>query len=225
MIDLHTHTVFSDGELIPSELVRRAESFGYRAIAITDHVDFSNYRFVLERLYGTVEILNENTGVEVIPGVEITHVPPPKISDLINLCRESGAAIVIVHGETVVEPVAPGTNRAAIEGGADILAHPGLITPEEVELARENGTYLEITARKGHNITNGHVAKLATQIGAPLVINTDAHSPSDLITRSFAIKVGIGAGLTLKQVEECFGNSEKLVKTAKERLEQFLTKG
>ncbi len=225
MIDLHTHTIFSDGELIPSELVRRAESLGYRAIAITDHVDFSNYRFVLERLYNTVELLNESTGVEVIPGVEITHVPPSKIPELINLCRENGAALVVVHGETVVEPVAPGTNKVAIEGRADILAHPGLITPEEVELAKENGVCLEVTARKGHNITNGHVVKLAMQIEAPLVINTDAHSPSDLITRSFAIKVGVGAGLELTQVEECFGNSEELVRRAKARMEKFLTKG
>ena len=215
MIDLHTHTIFSDGELIPSELVRRAESIGYRALAITDHVDYSNYRFVLERLYGTVDILNENTSLTVIPGVEITHVPPVKIPELIQKCREAGAKIVVVHGETVVEPVAPGTNRAAIEGKADILAHPGLITKEEVELAVENDIYLEITARKGHNITNGHVVKLAKEIGARLVINTDAHSPGDLIPRSFAIKVGVGAGLTIGEVEECFINSEKLVERFK----------
>ncbi len=215
MIDLHTHTIFSDGELIPSELVRRAESIGYRALAITDHVDYSNYRFVLERLYETVDILNENTSLTVIPGVEITHVPPVKIPELIQKCREAGAKIVVVHGETVVEPVAPGTNRAAIEGKADILAHPGLITKEEVELAVENDIYLEITARKGHNITNGHVVKLAKEIGARLVINTDAHSPGDLIPRSFAIKVGVGAGLTIGEVEECFINSEKLVERFK----------
>ncbi|RUM41099.1 MAG: PHP domain-containing protein, partial [Desulfurobacterium sp.] len=200
MIDLHTHTIFSDGELIPGELVRRAESIGYRALAITDHVDYSNYRFVLERLYETVDILNENTSLTVIPGVEITHVPPVKIPELIQKCREAGAKIVVVHGETVVEPVAPWTNRAAIEGKADILAHPGLITKEEVELAVENDIYLEITARKGHNITNGYVVKLAKEIGARLVINTDAHSPGDLIPRSFAIKVGVGAGLTIGEV-------------------------
>jgi uncharacterized phage-associated protein len=32
MIDLHTHTLFSDGELLPSELVRRAEMTGYEAL-------------------------------------------------------------------------------------------------------------------------------------------------------------------------------------------------
>jgi putative hydrolase len=212
MIDLHTHTIFSDGELIPSELVRRAESMGYRALAITDHVDYSNYSFVLERLYETLEVLNENTSLVVIPGVEITHVPPVKIPELIGKCREAGAKVVVVHGETVVEPVSPGTNRAAIEGRADILAHPGLITKDEVELAKENGVYLEITTRRGHSITNGYVAKLASEIGAPLVINTDSHSPSDLVPRSFAITVGIGAGLSIQQVEECFSNSETLVR-------------
>ncbi len=212
MIDLHTHTFFSDGALIPSELVRRAEALGYRAIAITDHVDYSNYSFVLERLYSTLEVLNENTSVIVIPGVEITHVPPLKIPELIQRCREEGAKLVVVHGETIVEPVSSGTNEAAIEGKADILAHPGLISEREVNLARENGVFLEITTRRGHSITNGHVAKVALKIGAKLVINTDAHSPGDLVSRSFALKVGLGAGLSVKEVEECFLNSEGLVK-------------
>ena len=220
MIDLHTHTLFSDGELLPSELVRRAEAIGYRAIALTDHVDYSNYKFVLERLWETVEILNENTSLVVIPGVEITHVPPLKIPELVEKCREEGALIVVVHGETIVEPVLPGTNRAAIEGRADILAHPGLITKEEAELAKERGVFLEITTRKGHSITNGHVAKLATEVGAPMVINTDSHSPGDLVTRSFALKVGVGAGLTVAQVEECFANSERIVKRLTEKLKR-----
>ncbi len=218
MIDLHTHTVFSDGVLIPSELVRRAENAGYRAIAITDHVDFSNYEQVLENLWKTVEVLNEETSLVVIPGVEITHVPPKKIPELILKCKEMGAAIVVVHGETVVEPVAPGTNRAAIEGGADILAHPGLIAKEDVKLAVENGVYLEITARKGHNTTNGYVVKVGRELGAKFVINTDAHTPGDLITREFAVVVGRGAGLTMEEVEECFVNSECLVRLAKERM-------
>jgi histidinol phosphatase-like PHP family hydrolase len=41
MIDLHTHTLFSDGELVPAELARRADRLGYRWLAITDHVDSS----------------------------------------------------------------------------------------------------------------------------------------------------------------------------------------
>ncbi len=214
MIDLHAHTIFSDGELVPSEIVRRAENIGYRAIALTDHVDYSNYEFVIESVLKVVDILTSETSLTVIPGVEITHVPPSKIPDLIQKCREAGARIVVVHGETIVEPVAPGTNMAAILGKADILAHPGFITEEEAKLAANSGVYLEITTRKGHSLTNGHVALMARKTGASVVINTDSHSPSDLVTKSFAMKVGLGAGLSMKEVEEAFQNSERLLRKA-----------
>ena len=48
--DLHTHTVYSDGELIPAELVRRAMVLGHDVIAITDHVDMTNVEFVVTNL-------------------------------------------------------------------------------------------------------------------------------------------------------------------------------
>ena len=47
MIDLHTHTVYSDGGLIPAELARRARVAGYRGLAFTDHVDDSNLQLIL----------------------------------------------------------------------------------------------------------------------------------------------------------------------------------
>ncbi|MFH1091561.1 MAG: histidinol phosphate phosphatase domain-containing protein, partial [Pseudomonadota bacterium] len=136
------------------------------------------------------------TRIKVIAGAELTHVPPPLISDLTRKARELGAAYVVVHGETLAEPVAPGTNRAAIDAGVDILAHPGLITAEEVKSARDRGVRLEITTRKGHSLTNGHVARLGREIGAGLVLNTDTHAPGDLVTFDFARKVVLGAGLT-----------------------------
>jgi len=160
MIDLHTHTVFSDGELIPAELVRRAETLGYRAIGITDHVDFSNIEHVISSVSRTKE-LEDVLEIRILPGVELTHVPPEKMARLVEMARRLGAEIIVVHGETPVEPVRPGTNRAALDIGVDILAHPGFITPEDVDLARDNSVCLEITARSGHNITNGHVARLA----------------------------------------------------------------
>ncbi len=212
MIDLHTHTIFSDGELIPSELVRRAESIGYKAIGITDHADFSNFQFIIENLLKTADILTKNTNTIVIPGVEITHVPPNKIPYLIEKCREEGARIVVVHGETVVEPVAKGTNLAAIEGRADILAHPGLIKPETLKKAAKSKVFIEITARKGHNITNGHVVKEGRKAGVKFVINTDAHSPGDLMSAEFAKTVGIGAGLTENEIAQAFKNSLEIVR-------------
>jgi histidinol phosphatase-like PHP family hydrolase len=214
---LHTHTLFSDGELLPFELVRRAAVAGYRALAITDHVDSSNIDFVVPRIVRAVDEIRAYSALDVIAGAEITHVPPELIPFLVERARELGAAVVVVHGETISEPVEPGTNRAGIEAGADILSHPGLISEEDVVLAGERRVVLEITARKGHSITNGHVARLAVMHGARLTINTDAHAPSDLLTRDMARKVLLGAGLTLEQADEAYAVAESIVEDSLRR--------
>ena len=189
MVDLHTHTVLSDGELLPFELVRRALAKGYRAMAITDHVDASNIDHVVPRLSKALSKLKGVMPIDVVAVAEITHAPPELIKDLVKEARALGARIVIVHGETLVEPVAEGTNKAAIEAGADIIAHPGLITTEDILLAKEKGVVLEITARKGHSLSNGYIAKEAVKFCVPVVLNTDSHSPSDLITKEMAVKI------------------------------------
>ena len=195
MIDLHTHTLLSDGALVASELVRRAQVAGYEVIALTDHVDASNLEHVVTHTVKVADELRGRVPLTVVPGVEITHVPPSQIRGMIREARRLGARIVVVHGETIAEPVAAGTNRAAIKGGVDILAHPGLISPADARLAAANGVALEITSRRGHSLTNGHVANLARSWGAPMVLNSDAHAPADLLSEAFAKGVAQGAGL------------------------------
>jgi len=214
MIDLHTHTIFSDGELIPAELVRRAVAAGYKAIALTDHIDQSNIDLVIPRIAKAVKALREMVPIAIMVGAELTHVPPRQIADLAKEARTLGAQIVVVHGETLVEPVLEGTNRAAIEAGIDILAHPGLISDEEIVSARERGVTLEISARKGHSLANGHVAQRAMAFGAPLTINTDAHAPSDLISVAFATRVLYGAGLDGAAISAAFQRAQYLVEKA-----------
>jgi histidinol phosphatase-like PHP family hydrolase len=211
MIDLHTHSFFSDGELVPSELIRRAIAIGYKAIAITDHVDSSNIDLVVPRVVKAIEKIKNYISIDAIPGAEITHVPPQMIPDLVKEARQLGAKIVVVHGETIVEPVAPGTNRAAIEADADILAHPGLISEQDLLFAKEKGVTLEITARKGHSLSNGYVAREAIRFGVPLCINTDAHSPSDLITQDFARKILLASGIEQNRIESIFVHSKTLI--------------
>jgi histidinol phosphatase-like PHP family hydrolase len=201
MIDLHTHTTFSDGELIPSELVRRAEVKGYTAIGLTDHADCTNIEHILSCI-SKAKYLEDVWDIRVLPGVELTHVPPQKIGPLAELARRLGAEVVVVHGETPVEPVMPGTNRAAILAGVDILAHPGFITLEEAELARERDVCLEITSRCGHNITNGHVVQMAKAAKARIVVDTDTHAPRDLIDSNRAVQIAMGAGLSQDEAHE-----------------------
>ncbi|WP_035589616.1 histidinol phosphate phosphatase domain-containing protein [Hippea jasoniae] len=211
MIDLHTHTLFSDGELIPSELARRAKEIGYSAIAFTDHADFSNMEFIIKNLLKVVGGLEKYFGLYVFAGVEITHVPPELVADAVKKAYSLGAEIVVVHGESPVEPVKKGTNKAAIEADCDVLAHPGLIEEEDAKLAAKNGVYLEISARSGHSFTNGHVYKMAKKHAAKCVLNTDTHSPHNLIDDQFAKVVLMGAGMDENEVKKTLFNAEELL--------------
>ena len=213
MIDFHTHSLLSDGDLMPSELVQRATEAGYLAIGITDHVDSGTLESTLAQITVSCIDIRPHSAIVPIPGVEITHVPPGMIADLATEARKLGAELVIVHGETVVEPVPPGTNRAALESGIDILAHPGLITAEEIKLAKKRRIFLEICSRRGHSLANGHLVQLAKALKALdlLVISSDAHSPEDLFTVERQQAVGLGAGLTPRELEGVLENASRLL--------------
>ena len=214
MIDLHTHTLFSDGQLIPSESAQRAYAAGYKTIAITDHTDCSNIDFIIPRIIRVCAAITSKGKIQVLPGVELTHVDPSDIAPLAAEARKLGARIVVVHGETLTEPVPPGTNLAAIHAGVDILAHPGLITDEEVRLAAQKGVFLEITTRRGHSLTNGHVVQTARKYSAQLVLNNDAHAPGDYVGRNMTMRIAQGAGLSENEISSLFENSRKLVQRA-----------
>lgn len=193
---------FSDGELVPAEHLRRVEVLGYEAIAITDHADSSNIDFIVPRILKAAEDMNKFAETRLLAGIELTHVPPQLMAELTQYARELGAKVVVAHGETVVEPVRPGTNRAALEAGVDVLAHPGFITLEDAQLAAQKGIFLELSGRKGHSLTNGHVAKMAAESGAKLAVNADAHGPGDFLTTEMARIVGLGAGLTEERYDQ-----------------------
>ena len=198
MFDFHTHTFLSDGVLSPIELIRRAMHIGYKTMAITDHVGPGNLEFVLNTLKTDCLMAEKRWDIEVLPGVEITHTPIEDINDLAKEAKKLGAKIVNVHGETIMEPVVAGTNLAAVSSPyVDILAHPGLISPEEAKIASENGIFLEVSGRKGHGLSNGHVVKTASEAGASIILDSDAHEPEDLMTRDYAEKVALGSGLNL----------------------------
>ena len=216
MIDLHTHTFFSDGELAPSELARRAYLKGYKVLGISDHADPSNLEFLVSALLKLLEKAKYYPHITIVPGVELTHVPKGLIKEMTRYARNLGARLVVVHGETIVEPVEEGTNRAAIEAGVDILAHPGLITEEDVLLAKKKNVLLEITAKRGHSLSNGHVARLARKIGAKLIYSTDAHAPADLLPEEMARRVVEGAGLLPKDFSTMQKNARELVRKAME---------
>ncbi len=214
LYDFHTHTSLSDGDLSPIELVRRAVVNGYTAVALTDHASPGEMGRIISETAAVCALARAQWDILAIPGIELTHIPAGAIAEAAARAKEMGAWLVVVHGETIVEPVEKGTNLAALRSPhVDILAHPGLLSPEEAELAVTNNIFLEISARKGHCLTNGHVASLAGRTGARLLLNSDAHRPDDLLTTSLAKATATGAGLDSAAVQAILNtNPQELLK-------------
>lgn len=199
--EFHSHTVLTDGEVVGIEMIRHAVLKGLRSIAITDHVSFGNLEWVVEAEIAECDLARD-WEIAAIPGVEITHVPPQRLDEAVRKARSAGAKIVVVHGETLAEPVLAGTNRAAVSNPeVDILAHPGFLTAEEADLARSNDVFVELSGRRVHMVANGHIARIGERSGATMIVDSDAHEPKELLTQEEAVRVARAAGLDSEHVD------------------------
>ena len=63
MIDLHTHTTFSDGTDSPTELINKAMAAGISVIGLTDHDSTSGWQEAINAL---------RPGISLVPGAEIS---------------------------------------------------------------------------------------------------------------------------------------------------------
>ena len=217
--DFHTHTFLSDGELSPVELIRSAVVNQYQAIGLTDHVGLGSLERVLAEIRKDCQLAERYWQITAIPGVELTHIPAASIQEVAAAARRFGAQLVVVHGETLAENVEPGTNLAAVScQEIDILAHPGLLTEAEASLAVQNGVFIELSARGGHNTSNGHLVKVGRAVGVDFLVNSDTHQPGNLLTPDWAGKVAKGAGLNDREMEVVLQhNPIKLLERIKQR--------
>lgn len=211
LIDLHSHSTISDGSRSIEEMVAAADRRGYTAYAVTDHVYGSDqaYRDVATEVRVQIDRLRPYTAVQLFAGVELSDLAPEHIAATATEARRCGAQVVVVHGECVSMSVAAGTNLAAVGAGdVDILAHPGLITEAEAEIAARNGVFLELSARVGHCWANGHVYKTAHATGAGLIVDSDAHDEAGLLSVPKYAAVARGAGaseLSFHQMRDRLG--------------------
>lgn len=200
-VDFHSHSYLSDGATSATVMWNQAETLDHRALALTDHLSLEDPRPLLDRLHREARAWDGTSFLPIV-GVELTYLPPRRIAAVARASRKAGAEIVIVHGETIAEKVPKGTNRAALESGVvDVLAHPGLLAPEDAALAKANSVLLEISARRGHSLCNGHVVRVALEAGADLVVDSDAHDPGQLVPMEMARRIAKGAGVPEAQIE------------------------
>lgn len=197
LVDFHSHTTLSDGTLSVEEMVGAAERRGYDAYAITDHVHGTGptYQDQVRTLRDEINRLAAQTSMHLFTGVELTDIEPDEIPRAAEEVRRMGAQVVVVHGECVTMAVAPGTNAAAVRSpGVDILAHPGLVSPEDAATAARHGIYLELSARAGHAYANGHVYRAARRAGAQLIVDSDSHDEAGMLSAAKVSAIVRGAG-------------------------------
>lgn len=198
--DLHCHTNFSDGVNTLEEMVDAAKSLGYQYIGITDHAPSIQSRglgTVLKIISDTRkridDINSSQNDIKVLFGYEVNILVDNSIALPDDILKNLDYVIAGIHTgfsqdrKTVTERI-----LSAIENPyVSIISHPsGRILNERdpadpdwnkvFSAARDNNVLLEINSQPSRLDLTDDLIKMAIEWGVGLVINSDAHSTSEL---------------------------------------------
>jgi DNA polymerase (family 10) len=219
--DLHCHTTLSDGRNSLEEMAEAARGRGYSYLAVTDHSASHGFGNDVppDRLRARIEEvreLNERLGPKrfrVLAGSEVNIMPNGTLDYDDELLERLDWVIASVHTSFRISRKAM-TERviAAIEHPlVDCIGHlsgrlilrrnPYDIDVEAVaEAAARTGTMLEINSNPNRRDLSEHHARLATEAGATLAINTDAHGTDTLANIRYGVATARRAWLSPKQI-------------------------
>ena len=198
--DLHLHTEWSDGNNTIAEMIAGAEKRGYDYLAITDHATgpgmVGGVGLDDETLLEQVDAVREaaaDTDLTVFAGVEANIDSDGSLS----VGEEALDALDLVVASPHADLDGDGTDRlvaAAEHPSVDVIGHPtgrylnrrpGLAVDFSrlAAVAAETDTALEVNSNPARLDMDGQAVRAAVEAGAPVAINTDAHTPEryDLI--------------------------------------------
>lgn len=218
--DLHTHTDWSDGKNSIEEMVCAAMIRHLSAIAITDHspnllrTRYDNYDY-LDQQFKAIQSMQTKyeSHITILRGVEVDIMPDGSLDLPDNKLSEFDVVVASLHVE-LDQPQDVITSRLihAIENPCvDIIGHPGgrlypmhdfadLDWDRVIQAAAFNKVALEINSHKAQPIFDDQKARMAAAAGAPICLNSDAHSTSMLDLSKFGINIARRAGLKKSQV-------------------------
>jgi hypothetical protein len=136
--NLHTHTLESDGDSKPEEVVRWYAEHGYDFLVLTDH--------------DKVTRVEDAAGLVLIPGEEVTDRLPKKPLHVNAI--GIGEAVPPQHGTTTVEVLQRNIDAVRKAGALALINHPnfGWAFGAEELLKLEHANFLEIAS--GHPFVN-----------------------------------------------------------------------
>ncbi len=197
--DLHTHTEWSDGGFTIQQMLRGAIDRGYEYHAVTDHAEgpgiFGETGLSEGDLADQTQAVREAADefpIEVFHGVEanidadgVVTTDEETLADL-DLVVASPHSALDQGRQVATDRLV----RAIEHPSVDILGHPTgrLITSRrglEIDLhaiataAADHGVAIETNSNPARLDADGPLIRVAVEAGAPIVINTDAHSPRE----------------------------------------------
>jgi DNA polymerase (family X) len=234
--DLHCHTTLSDGHNSLEEMTEAARRRGYSYLAVTDHSASHGFGndvqpdVLLERIEQVRELNRRTRGLKLLAGTETNILPDGSLDYEDDVLKQLDWVIASVHTSFRIsaERMTERVLRAIEHPLVDCIGHltgrmilkraPYEIDVERIaESAARTGTMLEINGNPNRRDLSERHARLAAEIGAMVVVNTDAHRVSTLENMRYGVATARRAWLTADQVANTRGWREfaKLRKRAR----------
>jgi len=217
--DLHSHTTLSDGRNTLEEMAAAARKRGYAYMAITDHSASHGFgdHVTAKRLWQRIEEVaawNEGKrGFRLLAGSEVNIGLDGGLDYPDDLLDALDWTIASVHTSFAIsEQAMTARVLTAIENPrVDCIGHltgrligrrePYAIDVEAVvEAAARTGTMLEINGNPNRRDLPEHHARLASEAGVTIVLNTDAHGVDTLDNMAYAVATARRAWLTADRI-------------------------
>ena len=196
--DLHTHTEWSDGANTIREMVEAAAAAGYDYHCVTDHAAgpgvFGNVGLSDDELrdqIAAVEAVAADADIAVYHGVEANVDSDGGVTTDDDLLAELDVVVASPHSALGQGEATDRLVGAVEHPAVDVLGHPtGRLINERAglsvdfqrlaEAAAATDTALEVNADPARLDLHGEAVRAAVEAGAPVAVDTDAHSPPEL---------------------------------------------
>jgi hypothetical protein len=201
-IDLHLHTIHSDGSLSPSEVLKLAAKASVTALAITDH-DITS---------GIPEAMatGQELGIEVIPGVEISSFDGRSELHILGYCLDWQDPLLQERLATLRGQLEDGVKAA---GGVVIAEDaPRIATIGSVALPRAASASLLVQFDlAGIAVSAGSACSSGAMKASPVLA---AMSVSEDVASSF-LRVSFGPGTSATEITRFLREWHRIAARAK----------
>ena len=204
--DLQMHTKATDGKNSITEMAHKAKEMGYAYIAITDHskavrvAGGLDEKGLARHLQEIEKVGRQISGMRIFKGVEVDILADGSLDLKDDILKECDVVLASVHSRFNMEEgeMTRRIIKAIQNPYVSILAHPTgrLILEREAykvnlkevfQAAIDRGVVMEINAYPDRLDLRDVDARMAKEMGAKLVISTDAHSIVQLELMKFGV--------------------------------------